>query len=118
MVDEGGGSGLFLVQDPALRSAIMPLFAIDQRDLSERPKGRGTTFRIDPWSGCATAYHVVEELLEAKNGAPALREHVRLIALELEGIPYGCSGDKARAMAQFRGHVRRVGGEERGRSRA
>lgn len=49
---EGGPSGeernLFLVQDQAIRSAVMPLFAIDRRDLSERPMGRGTTFRIDP----------------------------------------------------------------------
>lgn len=77
------------MQDPAIRSAVMPLFAIDRRDLSERPQGRGTTFRIDPWSGCATAYHVIEELLEAKNGKPTPREHTRLIALEIEGIPYG-----------------------------
>lgn len=81
--------GLFLVQDPALRSMIMPLFAIDKRDLSERPEGRGTTFRINPWGACATAYHVIEELLEARDGKPALRENVRLVALELEGIPYG-----------------------------
>jgi len=81
--------GLFMVQDPALRSAVMPLFGIDRRDLAERPQGRGTAFRIDPWGGCATAYHVIEELLVAKDGRPALREHVRLIALELEGIPYG-----------------------------
>lgn len=81
--------GLFLVQDPALRSMIMPLFAIDKRDLSERPEGRGTTFRINPWGACATAYHVIEELLEARDGKAALRENVRLVALELEGIPYG-----------------------------
>ena len=80
---------LFLAQDPALRSMIMPLFAIDKRDLSERPAGRGTTFRIDPWGACATAYHVIEDLLEAKNGKPALLENFRLVALELEGIPYG-----------------------------
>lgn len=81
--------GLFLVQDPTLRSTIMPLFAIDKRDLSERPEGRGTTFRISPWGACATAYHVIEELLEARNGKPALRENARLVALELEGVPYG-----------------------------
>jgi serine protease Do len=103
VVDEDGGSGLFLVQDHALRSAVMPLFAIDKRDLSERPKGRGTTFRIDPWSGCATAYHVVEELLEAKDGAPALREHVRLIALELEGIPYGAPAIRPEQWRNFEG---------------
>lgn len=81
--------GLFLVQDPALRSTIMPLFAIDKRDLSDRPAGRGTTFRIDPWGACATAYHVIEELLEARNGQPTLREYSRLVALELEGTLYG-----------------------------
>lgn len=89
MTDGFNERGLFMVQDPALRSAVMPLFGIDRRDLAERPQGRGTAFRIDPWGGCATAYHVIEELLVAKDGRPALREHVRLIALELEGIPYG-----------------------------
>ena len=88
---EGSEQNLFLVQNPAIRSAVMPLFAIDRRDLSERPMGRGTTFRIDPWGGCATAFHVIEELLEPKGGQAVLREHQRLIALELEGIAYGAA---------------------------
>lgn len=83
--------GIFLVQDPHLRASVMPLFAIDKRDLTQRPKGRGTTFRINPWGACATAFHVVEELLEPKGQQAVLREHVRLIALEVEGIPYGAS---------------------------
>lgn len=83
------GRNLFLVQDPALRSAVMPLFAIDRRHLAGRPVGCGTTFRIDPWGGCATAFHVIEDLLEAQGGQSVLNEHQRLLALELEGIPYG-----------------------------
>jgi serine protease Do len=81
--------GVFLVQDPHLRASIMPLFSIDKRDLAQRPKGCGTTFRTSPWGTCATAFHVVEELLELKGQRAVLKEHVRLIGLELEGVPYG-----------------------------
>jgi hypothetical protein len=84
-----GARGVFLVQDPHLRASIMPLFAIDKRDLAMRPKGHGTLFRINPWGACATAFHVIEDLLEPKGGQAVLKEHARLIALELEGIGYG-----------------------------
>lgn len=103
MEGDAGTRGLFLVQDSDLRSAIMPLFAIDKRDLSERPQGRGTTFRINPWGACATAYHVIEELLEARNGKPALREQTRLLALELEGIPMGTPAIRPEQWRNFEG---------------
>lgn len=81
--------GLFVVQDPLLRSRILPLFSFDPRQPTERPIGHGTTFRIDPWGGCATAFHVVEDLLTVTNGRATLRHDIRLAALELEGLAYG-----------------------------
>ena len=90
MVDLGADDrGLSLVQDARLRASIMPLFAIDTRYLTHRPQGRGTTFRINPWGACATAFHVVEELLVPRGRQAVLRDHVRLVALELESLPYG-----------------------------
>lgn len=83
------GDGLFVVQDPQLRSKILPLFSFDPRSPSERPRGHGTAFRIDPWGGCATAFHVVEELLKVENGRVLLRDDIRLTALEFERIGYG-----------------------------
>ena len=81
--------GLFVVQDPGLRSRILPLFSFDPRSPGERPIGHGTTFRIDPWGSCATAFHVIEDLLMIKDGRAGLRPETRLSALELEGIGYG-----------------------------
>jgi len=81
--------GLFLVQNPSLRARIMPLFSFDPRFPSERPIGHGTTFRIDPWGTCATAFHVIEDLLGVKGNTAALRDDIRLVALELEGIAMG-----------------------------
>ncbi|NTH16649.1 trypsin-like peptidase domain-containing protein [Agrobacterium rhizogenes] len=81
--------GLFLVQDPELRSRILPLFWFDPKELGERPNGRGTTFRIDPWGGCATAFHVIEDLLVVDGDRAALRSDIRLAALELEGLGVG-----------------------------
>ncbi len=51
MIDSGTADerGVFLVEEPRLRASIMPLFAIDKRDLEVRPKGCGTLFRINPW---------------------------------------------------------------------
>lgn len=81
--------GLFVVQDPNLRSRILPLFSFDPRSPSDRPDGHGTAFRIDPWGGCATAFHVIEDLLTPASGQPVLRKDIRLAALEFEGIGYG-----------------------------
>lgn len=81
--------GLFVVQDPNLRSRILPLFSFDPRSPSDRPEGHGTAFRIDPWGGCATAFHVIEDLLTPAGGQPVLRSDIRLAALEFEGIGYG-----------------------------
>ena len=81
--------GLFAVQDPELRSQILPLFSFDPRNPNERPVGHGTTFRIDPFGNCATAFHVVEDMLTVRDGRAVLREDTRLVALEFEGIGYG-----------------------------
>ena len=83
--------GHFLCQDPDLRSKVLPLFSFDPRATDERPVGQGTAFRIDPWSRCATAFHVVEELfrLDDHETELVLREDVRLAALEISGLGYG-----------------------------
>lgn len=83
--------GLFLVQDPAIRSRVLPLFSFDPRAADQRPRGHGTMFRIDPWSRCATAYHVMEDLfvLDPAGERPVLRPDLRLAALELEGLAFG-----------------------------
>ncbi len=85
--------GLFVVQDPALRARILPLFSFDPRAAGDRPVGHGTAFRIDPWSRCATAFHVVEDWFEL-NAAGTLatpRPDFGLAALELDfdQIAYG-----------------------------
>lgn len=67
----------------------MPLFRFDPNDTTERPFGLGTTFRIDPWGNCATAFHVIEDMLVASGGKAVLRENVRVAALEIEGILFG-----------------------------
>jgi len=95
--------GVFLVQDTRLRASIMPLFEIDKRDLAERPKGCGTTFRINPWGACATAFHVVEELVEPKGQQAVLKEHARLVALELEGIAFGTPTIRPQQWRPFEG---------------
>ncbi|MEF3133400.1 trypsin-like peptidase domain-containing protein [Rhizobium sp. 268] len=81
--------GLFVVQDTFLRSTILPLFSFDPGDPQHRPQGHGTTFRVDPWRGCATAFHVIEDLLKAQDGALVLRKDIRLVALEVPPITYG-----------------------------
>lgn len=80
----------FVVQDPHLRARILPLFSFNPEISTERVVGQGTAFRIDPWSRCATAFHVVEELFELDgDSALALRPQQRLAALELNGDVYG-----------------------------
>jgi serine protease Do len=81
--------GLFVVQDPDLRAAILPLFSFDPRQPGERPVGHGTAFRIDPWGNCATAFHVIEDLVHLDDGNAVLRDDIRLAALEFEGLGYG-----------------------------
>lgn len=87
--DHADNRGLFPVQDPALRARILPLFSFDPRAVDERPHGHGTAFRVDPWGTCATAFHVVEDLLTVANGNAVLRKEIQLAALEFEGIGYG-----------------------------
>src|SRR4051812_34402018 len=88
--DQIDSRGLFVCQDPQLRSSVMPLFELDSEHLDERPIGLGTAFRIDPWSTCATAFHVMGDFLrlDALN-QPVLRDHVRVVALEINGVGYG-----------------------------
>ena len=83
--------GLFLVQVPALRERILPLFSFDPNAADERPVGHGTAFRIDPWSRCATAFHVLSDLfqVDAAGKAISLRDNLRLAALEVDGRSYG-----------------------------
>lgn len=81
--------GLFLVQDPDLRAKILPLFSFDPNQPTQRPIGHGAAFRIDPWGGCATAFHVIEDLLTVTTGQVTLRHDIRLAPLELEGLVYG-----------------------------
>lgn len=88
-IPDRGGGGLQLVQDE-LRSVIMPLFIFDPLEPLGRPIGHGTTFRIDPWSRCMTAFHVIEQLLVLGRGQSVeVRPDLRLTALELEGIVLG-----------------------------
>ncbi|WP_275230023.1 trypsin-like peptidase domain-containing protein [Novosphingobium album (ex Liu et al. 2023)] len=80
-----------LNQDPRLRAMILPMFRFDPNSPEERPFGLGTAFRIDPWANCATAFHVIEDMLTLKKSALALRHDVRFAALEIEGIVYGAA---------------------------
>lgn len=78
-----------LNQDPRLRAMILPVFRFDPQLSGERPFGLGTTFRVDPWANCATAYHVIEDMLTLTSGQITVRDDVRVAALEIEGIGYG-----------------------------
>ncbi|KTE39790.1 MULTISPECIES: S1 family peptidase [unclassified Sphingopyxis] len=82
---------LYLVQDPYLRERILPLLRFDPNEPDDRPSGHGTAFRIDPWSRCATAFHVLENLFEVDRAGTTthLKDNVRLAALELPGQGYG-----------------------------
>lgn len=93
-----------LNQDPRLRAMILPLFKINPRALDDRPFGLGTVFRIDPWGNCATAFHVIEDMLVANGDKAELRDDVRVCALEIEGIVYGqppLPKDAWRPLARF-----------------
>jgi serine protease Do len=68
---------------------IMPVFRFDPNAADERPFGVGTVFRVDPWGTCATAFHVIEDLLTLDGGNLTLCGDVRIAALEIEGIVYG-----------------------------
>ncbi len=81
--------GLFVVQDPFLRSTILPLFSFDPNDPERRPQGHGTAFRVDPWGCCATAFHVIEDLLMVRDGTLVLKADVRLAALTVPPLTFG-----------------------------
>lgn len=82
---------LFLVQDIGLRSRVLPLFSFNPEADNEQLAGHGTAFRIDPWSRCITAFHVLEDLFEMNNIGPKinLKPNLRLAALEFENHGYG-----------------------------
>jgi serine protease Do len=108
-IEPGAGEvderGLFLVQAPDIRARVLPLFGFDPRRSDDRPVGHGTTFRIDPWSRCLTAFHVLEDLFEvdeAGTGA-VLRPGLRLAALEVEGTGFGLIGLRADAWRPLAG---------------
>lgn len=83
--------GLFLVQDPELRSRILPVFTFNPQEPERRPVGQGTVFRLDPWGGCATAFHVIEDMLDIDETGEKvmLLPDNRLVGLEMTGIAYG-----------------------------
>lgn len=68
---------------------ILPLFRFNPQASDDRPFGLGTVFRIDPWGNCATAFHVIEDMLVADGNKAKLRDNVRVSALQIEGIVYG-----------------------------
>jgi hypothetical protein len=101
---------LFLCQDPELRSRILPLFQFDPHRADDRPIGHGTTFRVDPWSRCLTAYHVLEDLFTLGDDARrlVLRPNIRLAALEVPFLAYGTprlSPDSWRPIVESYTHV-------------
>lgn len=69
----------------------MPLFSFNPDDPEQRPKGHGTAFRVDPWSCCATAFHVLEDILQVNrsDSAISLRQDINLAALAVSGTGYG-----------------------------
>ena len=83
--------GLFLIQDTKLQERVLPLFSFNPEDPEQRPKGHGTAFRVDPWSCCATAFHVLEDILQVNRSGSAisLRPDINLAALAVSGTGYG-----------------------------
>jgi serine protease Do len=84
--------GLFVCQDLVMRSKVLPLFRFNPATAEERPFGHGTAFRIDPWSRCATAFHVLQDLFQVNAGDQSnliLRDDIRLVALQITGFGYG-----------------------------
>ncbi len=108
-VEPGAGElderGLFLVQAPEIRARVLPLFSFDPSRSNDRPVGHGTTFRIDPWSRCLTAFHVLEDIFEVDEAGTGtmLRPGPRLAALEIEGTGFGLVGLRADAWRPLAG---------------
>jgi serine protease Do len=87
---DADATGLFICQDSVLRSRILPLFRFDPGAAADRPLGQGTAFRINPWFGCLTAFHVVEDLFEVKDeAAVTLKDGLRLAVLQIDGLGFG-----------------------------
>ncbi|MET4425772.1 trypsin-like peptidase domain-containing protein [Bradyrhizobium sp. RT3a] len=86
--------GRFLIQDPEYRKRILPLFDFAPGEPERRVEGQGTVFRIDPFGNCVTAFHVFESAfyLGAATGREMqVRQDRSIVALELDGIPYGAA---------------------------
>jgi serine protease Do len=97
--------GLCVVQDAGLRSRILPLFSFDPMAPDERPLGHGTVFRIDPWSLCATAFHVLEDLFTVNESGTEiiLKPNIELVALEVNVDGYGVMPTHEAAWRQLAG---------------
>ena len=103
--------GLFLIQDTELQKRVLPLFSFNPEDPERRPKGHGTAFRIDPWSCCATAFHVLEDIFQVNRAGSAisLRADISLAALAIHETGYGLvpvSEDSWRHLAGTYGFAR------------
>jgi serine protease Do len=82
--------GLILCQHPDALQRILPLFQFSPHEQDKRVAGHGTAFRIDPWSRCLTAYHVLEDLFEINaTNRIVLRDDIRLATLEVGDLVYG-----------------------------
>lgn len=81
--------GLTLVQNSELTSLIHPIFSFDPINPAGRVLGHGTLFRVDPWDGCATAFHVIEDVLTLNGKTLALKATPKIVALETPKIGYG-----------------------------
>ncbi|RJE87145.1 S1 family peptidase [Paracoccus onubensis] len=85
------GQNLAVVDDVALRDRILPIFGGKRSTPEERWQGIGTCFRIDPFGTCATAFHVIEDLITPSiDGATIEIEPDNfLAALEMPAIIFG-----------------------------
>ncbi|NOV19669.1 serine protease [Ensifer adhaerens] len=105
--------GLFIVQDDLLMETVLPLYSFHNNALQERPRGHGTTFRIDPWSRCATAYHVIEDIVALdNNGNIGIHPERRLVTLELP-LSYGVTQVPSTAWQPLSGLYSIIGMEKR-----
>lgn len=105
--------GLFIVQDELLMETVLPLYSFHNDASQERPRGHGTTFRIDPWSRCATAYHVIEDIVALDNdGNLRIHPERRLVTLELP-LSYGVTQVPSTAWQPLAGLYSIIGMEKR-----
>ena len=79
------------MHDVGLRSLVLPLSSFNPDAPDDRPAGHATAFRIDPWSRCATAFHVLEDIFEVDgpDSEICLKPNIGFAALEQDGYAYG-----------------------------